>query len=216
LADLKSVSAIDPSRLAAFAESLAKLDPPAMRPIDLVSEAAKHVGHSEVEPLIRQLISLHGLMRSADATSEDVFEALRKAVEMEASDSGLLLKDWVVVADQLRQLVDTKSVRLAATAIELAYDYANLLRKSKILTDIRPIYNPGAETIEAAVVSFTLRIHFDSADGEHELSIACDKSDVDALAEQCDRALRKASAARDLLATDRQLPTLIAGEFSDD
>jgi hypothetical protein len=106
-------------------------------------------------------------------------------------------------------------VSLAAKAIELSYDYANLLRRTRILTDIRPLYNDSADCIEAAVVSYTLRLRYDTADGEHELSIALDEADLRTLMAQCERAMTKAKTARDVLAGRCNISIAISGETSD-
>jgi hypothetical protein len=101
-------------------------------------------------------------------------------------------------------------------AIELVYDYANLLRRTRVLTDIRPLFNNAADQIEGAVVSYTLRLRYDSADGEHELSIALDESDIRILADQCDRALTKATTARAMLVEKCNLSVIVSGEVNDD
>ncbi len=104
---------------------------------------------------------------------------------------------------------------MASTAIELSYDYANLLRRTKILTDIRPLFNESADEIEAAVVSYTLRLRYDSADGEHELSIALDESDIKTLAAQCERALMKSATARSLMTDTCGVSVTVSGEVND-
>lgn len=103
-------------------------------------------------------------------------------------------------------------MRLAAAAVDLAYDYTNLLRRTRILTDVRPIFDWDGEVIEGAVVSFTLRIRYDNAQGEHEISIAMDALDVDALWDQCRRARKKALAARQLITETCNRPATVFGE----
>ena len=111
--------------------------------------------------------------------------------------------------------MEHKNVRIAATALELAYDYANLLQRTRILTDVRPIYNKPADRIEGAVISFTMRLKYSNADGEHDLSIALDEEDIETLCEQCQRAIVKAMTARSLMADSCKVPVLISGEAED-
>ena len=87
-----------------------------------------------------------------------------------------------------------------AKALDLSYDYANLLQTTRIVTDIRPIFDNDVTKIDAAVVSFTLRLSYDNTEGNHGLSIAMNQADVKALREQCDRALKKSALARDTIA----------------
>jgi len=108
----------------------------------------------------------------------------------------------------LIRLLKCRPVRLAATAIELSYDYANLVRNVRILSDIRPLYDEEAEKIEGAVISHTMRLHYDSADGEHELSLAMDEKDISNLMEQCKRALKKSQTAK----ASVHFPSIISGQ----
>ena len=112
----------------------------------------------------------------------------------------------------LQSLVDDKCVRLAATAIELSYDYANLLRRTKVLTDVRPIFNDAGDGIDGAVVSFTMRLRYSNADGEHDLSIALDENDIKTLQEQCQRAILKARTASAMMVDRCEIAAIVSGE----
>jgi hypothetical protein len=116
------------------------------------------------------------------------------------------------IASAFRDVLDSKLIRMSATANELSYDYANLTRHIRILSDIRPLFNEHAESIEGAVISHTLRLQYDSADGEHELSLALDEEDIAKLMRQCERALKKSSAARKLMEEKAGVPTILPGQ----
>jgi len=215
LADLKQICQLGTGRLAEVKKKLGELPRPILRPQQLLAEVGIVLGE-EAEPLVRQLLSLQGLIRQTGLPSEEVLAGIRDAIQRQGREVDLEASVWVEVEPTIKTLVEEQSVRLAATAIELAYDYANLLRRTKILTDIRPLFNKAADEIEGAVVSYTLRLRYDSADGEHELSIALDESDIRILAAQCDRALTKAATARALLAKKCDLSVIVSGEVSDD
>jgi hypothetical protein len=57
-----------------------------------------------------------------------------------------------------------------------------------------------------------LRLQYDSADGEHELSLALDEEDIAKLMRQCERALKKSSAARKLMEEKAGVPTILPGQ----
>jgi hypothetical protein len=100
----------------------------------------------------------------------------------------------------------------------LAYEYANLFQGARIVTDVRPVFNDGDDDemqIDGAVVSFTLRLHYDNREGNHSLSIALDETDVRALHHQCERALQKARMAQ-IRIQDAGIPTVISGKSSDE
>jgi len=215
LADLKRISALGTDRLSQVQQRLCKLGKHMLRPQDLL-EAVGELLEADAEPLVRQLLSLQGLVRHSGSSVEEVISGIRGAIEQQGDEIDFDTADWKGVEDIVKALVQDQSVRLAATAIELAYDYANLLRRTKILTDIRPLFNKAGSEIEGAVVSYTLRLWYDSADGGHELSIALDESDIETLATQCNRALKKAATAKSLLAEKCSIAVTISGEANDD
>jgi hypothetical protein len=211
--DLKRIVDLGSERLIDVHERLKSVSPPPLHPQRLLDAVKEVLPLDDAEPLVRQLLALQGLVRQSGTQLDDVFLSLRAAIEQHGGEV-LQIDAWVIVEDAVKALAAERSVRLAATAIELTYDYANLLRRTKILTDIRPLYDLDADNIEGAVISFTLRLRYDSADGEHELSIALDEADIKSLSLQCERAVRKASSARCLM--DRcNVATSISGESSD-
>lgn len=215
LTDLKKVCELGTERLTKVQARLSGIQRPTLRAHDLLVEVGTILG-DDAEPLVRQLLSLQGLIRQTGLSSEEVIAGIRDAVGRQGREVDLEASAWEAVEDSVVALVETRCVRLAATAIELAYDYANLLRRTKVLTDIRPLFNGAADDIEGAVVSYTLRLRYDSADGLHELSIALDESDIKTLAAQCDRALRKAATARSMLTNTCNLSVIIPGEVVND
>ena len=188
---------------------------PPLRPQHLLSAVGKILDAGDAERLVRQLLSLQGIVRQSGLTVDEVLSGLRSAIEQQGSAAGIDVAGWKTIEGNVKSLVELKSVRLAATAIELAYDYANLLRRTKILTDIRPLYDEPGDTIEGAVISYTMRLRYDSADGEHELSIALDEADITSLMHQCERAVRKAAAARKLMVDKCNISVSISGEAND-
>ena len=214
LADLKRISELGVDRLVSVQQKLDELEKPALRPSDLLAVVEEVLGEN-AEPLVRQLLSLQGLVRQTGLSVDEVFTGIRGAVEQQGEQAGIDIEAWARVEDIVKGLVQARSVRLAAKAIELVYDYANLLRRSQMLTDVRPLFNKDADAIEGAVVSYTLRLHYDTADGEHELSIALDESDVKKLADQCNRALVKAATLRAFLAEKCGVSVIVPGEVND-
>jgi hypothetical protein len=170
LVDLKQIAQLGPERLLHAQVAIRGIAPP-LRPQQLLNAIQTVLDPANAEPLARQLLALQGIARRSGQSIDDVSAALRSALIREGSEGGIGIEDWLTVEDMVKQLAAEPNVRIAAKAIELAYDYANLLRQTKILTDIRPLYNDAADDIEAAVVSYTMRLRYDSADGEHELSV---------------------------------------------
>ncbi len=214
LVDLKKIAELGVDNLGNVFEILQSLTNPTLGPQELLAVVSELLP-DDAECLVRQLLSLQGLMRQTGRPVDEVMSGLRTAIEREGADVGLNLTEWDNIVDILKQLVQQQCVRLSATAIELAYDYANLLRRTKLLTDIRPLFNEDADSIEGAVVSYTLRLHYNSADGEHELSVALDQADVQDLVAQCNRALKKAATSRSLMVDKCGIAVTVSGEAND-
>lgn len=215
LADLRRIVEIGSDSLAAVLHRLNEISTPTIRPQELLDTVSEVLPSNDAECLVRQLLSLHGLSRQSRRTVPDVINGVRTALEQQGEDASIALEDWSKIENLIQSLVEDRMVRLTATAIELAYDYANLLRRTKILTDVRPLYDESAETIEAAVVSYTLRLHYDNNSGEHDLSIALDESDIRGLIVQCNRALKKAETARNLVTDKCNIAVTVSGETTD-
>ena len=103
---------------------------------------------------------------------------------------------------------------MVVKSMELSYDYANLIRDIRIVTDLRPLFDEQGGNVEAGVVSHTLRVNYSSEDGRHELSLALDLQDIEKLKKQCDRAILKAITVRDAFRSAIEKPCMISGEES--
>ncbi len=183
----------------------------------VVSENLCDLDSVHIEALVRQCLQLHGLVRQRLVQIQDVSKAILASIEV--SDSPWTKDEqarWVVNVASLESLVTSRPVRMVAAALDLSFDYANLLQSARIITDIRPIFDAGASAIEGSVVSYTLRLKYDSLDGDHGLSIALDEKDIRRLHEQCERAIKKANLAREWMSNPQPygVPTLISGEQS--
>lgn len=220
LEDLAKIRDIPADALICLVERFGRLVPV---PLDVdslrkaASETLKDQRTEDVDALVRQLLQLHGLVRQRRVPVQEASKAILASIEASSTPWTEDQKSkWAVNVASLETLVTSDPVRMVAAALDLSYDYANLLQTARILTDIRPIFDPDASVIEGAVVSYTLRLKYDSLDGDHSLSIALDEKDIERLREQCDRAIKKANLARDWMKQPRSngVPTLVSGEQS--
>jgi hypothetical protein len=217
LADLKTVCKLGPTVLSRLSTVLENLTPPPVRPESLIREIKSALGeHSaDAECLSRQAISFNGLMRQTGLVISDVLDGIRAAIKRDTLNDLARLQEWNAVEPHFKRIVMSAGARLTANAIDLSYDYANLYRRARILTDIRPLFNETGDAIEGAVVSFTLRLRYDSVDGDHDISIVMDERDVKQLVEQCQRSLIKSATAQKTMRM-ATVPTFITGARNND
>ncbi|QDV24772.1 hypothetical protein [Aureliella helgolandensis] len=207
IAQLLRCAGIGVEKLTKLAIELGDLVDPPLRPDLLLEEFTKLLGPEDAEFLLDQLLSLSVSIRASDSKSVDVTQAIQNAIE-NAADR----EKWDSIALCIQTLIDSAPIRLVTKAMELSYDHANLLRRGRILTDLRPIFDEEGSAVEAGVVTHTLRIAYVSDDGRHELSMALDLQDILKFKEQCERAIRKASTVRDMFTLSTKKPCLISGE----
>lgn len=214
--DLAIVRDLGGRRIAVARESISACHPILLRPRDIAEAVRKALGDDGAfaGALIRLAVSLQGLARGTNRSIEVLGDALRDSLQGGAGWDLEQMKKWAECEPEFLLLIGSDPVRLAANAIDLSYEYANLYRSGRILTDIRPLFDEEANCIEASVIAFTLRLRYQNLESEHDLSIAMDEEDVVQLAEQCARALRKAQVAK-ALQTRMQIPTFVTGEGHD-
>jgi len=216
LRDLSIIRDIEVNTIRVITDKLKKLDPPPLKPSDL-RNALKKVLHDKVEEIdsiLRQLMSLYTLCRERDITAKDVLKGiwygLNRAKDRWTEEE---FAKWTTIEPYFLKLLSLQNVWTVIKALDLSYEYANLLQSTKIFTDIRPVFDKNADHILGSVVTYTLRLRFDSLEGNKSLSIALDEKDIKKLSETCDRALKKAIKAKDFMNVNNK-STFISGEES--
>ena len=216
--DFGAIRDLGPEVLKGVAAKLNELEPPPLQTTKLLELVARELGDQSVhaESLTRQALAANGMMRQVGLTLEQTITGVHSALQRDSKWSTAELALWSKIESHFQAVVASRAVRLVANAIDLSYDYANLYRRARILTDIRPLFSESADSISGTVVSFTLRLRYDSVDGDHDLSLAMDEADVLQLIEQCQRALKKSQTARELMTQRANMPTLLSGESGND
>jgi hypothetical protein len=99
-------------------------------------------------------------------------------------------------------LLQNATVRRYAKAMGLRNEYERIVTDTRILSDIRPVFDDDQEdpSIKAAIVNHTLRFTYNAGDGErHETHFALDVDDLKKLKAQIDKALKKDKASQGLV-----------------
>lgn len=207
LADLLQVVQLGPAVLEEVCSALRSRGKELMSPDSLeqvVGSVLKEPGSAEA--VVRTILPLGHILAGLDSADE-ALELLRPHVSEESD-----LANLGEVMPILRDLASLSAVKLVRQALDLSYEYTNLLRSARIVTDIRPLFQEDGVEIDACVISQTLRLRFDGYEGGHELSIAVDQADVKELARQCERALIKAETAQKFLMEKGRINSLITGD----
>ena len=215
LADLSAIRALGVRTLQAAILTLQAFTTAPVRPEELEAKLRATLGaenQAVAESLVRQLLSLQGLRRRMHLTSEDIFAGLMEGLRPENSQwTDKQYQEWLEVCPLVQQLFNFEVVSLSAKALDLAYEHQELLKRATILTDTRPVFNDDASDIRGMVVSHSLLLSYDDAEGDHVLSLALDNDDITYLKYECERALKKAATAKAQLQKRAGITTIIPG-----
>lgn len=215
LLDLGIIRDLGAETIQAIINKLSNLDPPPLRPSDLHQALNEILPNrsNEVHSVMRQLMCLYTIRRMNDLSAKDLLEGLLYSITTsDPSWTEVEISSWRALEPQLNNLFSLPNVWTIVKALDLAYDYTDLLQDVKILTDIRPVFNEDASGILGAIVSFTLRLSLDGREGRKSLSITVDKKDVEKLKQVCERALKKAGTAKNFMCKHDVKRTFICGE----
>jgi hypothetical protein len=213
LSDLVEFFAVGSEALAQGLLSLKEKWDLAMSPQDLSEGLTSIDGLKRPDAIVRLLIGLRLAGIQSNSDPHQIAKAVFDGIEADRVPENLAL-EWGKMATMLESYLSDPGIRRVSMIVNLSYEYSNLLRSARIISDIRPVYNENTTGIEACVVSYTLRLKYSSSEGECNTSIALDHADVVTLADQCSRAIKKADIAQSSM-KDRHIPTVVSGKYQD-
>jgi len=166
--------------------------------------------------IVKQLFHLYSLHRESELEPKTIFEGLLNSileVEGPLKWKKKEIDKWKELKPQIIELLSLPSLDVAFKATELTSEYDNILKNSKILTDIRPIYNETVSEVEGTFVTFTLRLQYYDRNREIErISFALDIDDIKKMIKSCERAIKKSETGKEFLIKKGEKPVFIMGE----
>jgi hypothetical protein len=158
----------------------------------------------------RALPGLATAIRKFNISAISLFEMIESSLNGFSEQEML---SWHECQPIIQRIVSSGFVTLYAKARDLAFDFERLYARSRILTDIRPVFDDPRDTIVGANITQTLRLDYFTADSvTNSISVALDVSDIEQLRKACEEALRKAEAARALVERNPELNAVLPGE----
>ena len=208
--DLLLISKLSDDEVKSVSEALSSTSHQIERPERLAVMASEKVELDVAEAIVRQLLSMQTAANRIGCPVTELTE--NKSHQMRQHLEKDELTSVLEGLEILNQLACLPAIANTSRAIELSYDSDNLLQRTRILTDVRPLFSDDAQSIEGAIVAHTLRLRYDSAGVDHELSLALDSSDLHRLIGDCNRALLKESTAQEKLCKPANVPSMIMQE----
>lgn len=132
--------------------------------------------------------------RASDRTDSEYIQAAIQGIRKAASKSKVSQGD---VQKVLVNVLALPNLELAYRAGRVRFDHAYHMHDAGIVTDIRPIFDVSASSIEGAVICHVLKIGYaGSNEDDKDLYLAVDDDDLEKLEAAIKRARRKAVALR--------------------
>lgn len=203
LPNLRILANIAPGILQELSRALSE-KPPSLN-VDRLSVSAAEA--SGIEPNVAQTVMRllwrwAMVQRRLDLNANDLLTCLTSSLdelpEDDWNDSDR--RAWSQISGELQQMLSLDTaITSGAKAMELLIDQQLILCKSRVITDMRPVFDDLAENLDGIVPYHTLVLHCHEGSGKRDVYVALDINDVISLRQQLERAERKESMLRDSL-----------------
>jgi hypothetical protein len=203
LPSFKLLARTSPETLQQLAESLAE-QPPVLNVDKLSAPVAEASGvdQSDVEELLPLVWRWTMVQRRLDLSTEDFVTSLSAGLEALPNKewSAEDRSGWANVRHQLQKLLSTDTaIASSAKAGELLLDQRLILCSSRVITDMRTVFDDSAESIRGILPYHTLVLRCREGADNHDVYVALDLDDLVFLREQLDRAEQKEKLLRTTL-----------------
>ncbi len=160
---------------------------------------AKQLGFEQekLAAIIRMIFSFTGLEEETGMTTAAITDDIIKVLEVKAQKREALRPTGRLREHLLQLLNLDRSVNLTMKAATLLQSRDRILVDSRIITDIRPIFNDEENMdIKGALVTHTLKIEYQEGGDRKDIYLALDGEDLKKLSEYIQRAEKKEKAIR--------------------
>lgn len=219
LDDLLTLGTLNDDQVTELTSAFSLTDQHIETPDGLLAVAASVISDFSVaQALVRQLLSISHLSRRTGKSFDEIVGIIENEFAqvpelLEDAEDDQRIKQCIQAIGKMAGVVAFKRT---SKAIELTYDCDNLLQRTRVMTDVRPLFSADAQDIDGAVVSHTLRIRYDSAGNDREMSLALDDADLMKLIDDCKRALLKGRTARSKMCNPGNIPTMPSKDENND
>src|SRR5207248_2039440 len=113
------------------------------------------------------------------------------------------------IASVIATITKDHQLLMRQKAIELTFAHQNIFKSSRIITDLRPVFNAAGDDIKAIVLTHVLGVEYFDGVRNQRIEFALDEGDVLALLKSAQRAQIKTESTRKAMAEHWEL--IVAG-----
>jgi hypothetical protein len=186
----------------------------------IATEFARRAGISgeAARDILTQLAGLHTTRELLEAEPEEVFDAITSSLEREAPSDwrDKYLARWKAAREQVVDaLRPDHPLAVVNKTTQLNFAHQNILRSSRVITDVRPVFDATGESVVQSILTHSLVLDYSDSTTNHSIYLTLDAADLGKLRRACERAERKALAAKKAF-EGGGLALIVAGEDPDD
>jgi hypothetical protein len=166
-----------------------------------ISPKVEEITINDLQEILKAIRSIYSLNTEENLQSSQIIAGFRNALIRNKEFSGISDAELDRFGNRLSNLLalDT-GISISSKAIGLLTEYENILLKSRIITDIRPVFKTDNQReIAGALVVHNLKIEYQNANGLKEFYVALDSNDIKNLQEQLCECLLQLDAIQSLL-----------------
>lgn len=152
--------------------------------------------------LLTGIATLRNLMDSTGAKPDELLRAISQTVAVDAPEEWRKLNlDKLgnaspAITAAFAAITDDHPLLARQKATALTYAHQNIFRASRIITDLRPVFNVSGDQIRAIVLTHVLGVEYFDGVRNQRIEFALDEADVEALRKSAERAQTKTKATR--------------------
>mgnify|MGYP006276886475 CR=1 FL=1 len=186
--------------------------PPALRARDLALFAYNQysVKFEDSFEILQAVLSLYSLREKANLSTEELIQHILKALQTE-DDEYLNLSEHEItkLENRLNSFLSIYgNLEISSKSSELLVEHQNIYSASRIISDIRPIFNSDrGGGLGGALIIHTLKVSYQTASGQNEFFVALDSNDLRKLSEDVNQALQKEQSIQSFL-EESEIPYL--------
>lgn len=207
-ADVEALGQLPLNQYEQIKEAISKIGQRSIVATDVLPILNEYFPEERSSSILKTLVALATTSRYSGQSLADTVDNIRTSDPQSDTSEQL----FEIGAERAQQLLSLPFILSSAKAVDLSYDYQNLYRSSRVLVDIRPIFDDTRSDLVGGIVSFVMRLDYSNGPMGHTLSVAMDMPDILQLKAACEIALQKARASQGFLEKKGHLMSFIVGD----
>ena len=166
-----------------------------------INGAIKTIPEQDIRLILDTLLSIYPAMSSSNSTLKTFVSDIVASMRDHAPANEPAIDDSLFsnLQDSLGKLLTVPSISLAAKATDILFENERSLVSSRILTDVRPVFDCETNDISGGLVIHTLKLEY-LTENTKEFFVCLDSDDIDDLILNLERAKQKAEKLKHVLA----------------